>query len=840
MNPAKPKIQVSLKREYTPETKSTAQLLLERFDGNPYYAMSKTIKGEVTYQPVQKPMTEEIVQDHLDGKITLGVYQLSQQSTVKWLGWDIDSTDRTTAKRYAEKLIQRLGALPHVVEFSGSKGYHVLLFLSEPMPANKAKAIVDYVRESEGFPKTGPSHVECYPKQDKLSRSLPMGSLLKLPLGLHPRTHDSSRFVDVANGWEAGDPLPPNDLLQRLVSPDELTILMRQAVDVRQQMRELLVPQWVAAAGEHHNLALHLSGYLAHLGWGMEDTIDLIHQVASEAGDHELDNRVQAVKDTFKNIQEGRNVKGFTGLNELLPGATLGVLSELASKVVTPALVKRIDTIRLSKGASFEKTRATAKLIWSALVEGGEVVQTVMHEAFWFDAERHLLIPFASVRWQAILHHQYGINPADAFGSQVTEELRLKAVTEARMVTVHSKTLWTGEKLLINLGSNKVYELDGEDITTSYNGTCGYLFQTLNSNSTVEPDFSARIDIWDALVKDLSFNKSEHAPATPEEQAELLKAWIMAFFFQELMPTKPLLLAMGVPGSGKTTAMRRILKVLESIESDVLEVVTDKPDSLRASFAKHRLLVLDNLEKSGARWLVDTLNRLATGADIEIRQLYKTNEVYTIKPNCFVAMTAVSMPFSEETLFSRILPLEMQALLTPLPEYLLQKQLQEGMNGMWADLLLKLNQVVATLKRDNTTIPPIVSRLADFTVFCKRIEKSGVVNGTTLIKGLRNLVDRQRMALLEASPFVTLLEEWTNTQAAEAGKWHTFPEIFQVLEPMARQRKLPWRWNNPIALSRHVLTMIEPLKKLYGAEIKEEASGRGGKEEFLIRFVSVL
>jgi hypothetical protein len=306
------------------------------------------------------------------------------------------------------------------------------------------------------------------------------------------------------------------------------------------------------------------------------------------------------------------------------------------------------------------------------------------------------------------------------------------------------------------------------------------------------------------------------------------------------MPTKPLLLAMGVPGSGKTTAIRRILKVLEGIDSDVLEIVSDKPDSLRASLSTHRLLVLDNLEKSGNKWLIDTLNRLATGANIEVRQLYKTNEVHVIKPNCFVAMTAVSMPFSEETLFSRILPLEMQALANPLPEYLLQKNLTDNINGIWADLLLKLNQIVATLKRDTTTTPPVVSRLADFTVFCQRIRNSGVVSGAVLIKGLRNLVDRQRMALLDASPFVTVLEDWVNTQPAEANKWHTFNELFQELEPMARQRKLSWRWSNAVALSRHVLTMLEPLKKLYSAEVKQDNVGRGGKEEVLIRFVSVM
>jgi hypothetical protein len=828
-----PQHEVDLTRTYTPIEKTTAQLLLEIFGGNPYYSMSRLTAGEVSYQPVKQPLTEDIIQSHLDGKITLGAYQLDKSNQVKWLGWDVDSSDRAIAKQYTEKIVRRLGNLPHAVEFSGSKGYHILLFLSKPIPAERAKGIVDHIRDTEGLPKTGNSHVECYPKQAALGKDLPMGSLLKIPLGFHPRTHNQSKFIDISNGWEQGDPLDPAVLLMQRIEPEELNNLIKEAVDVRKQMVDLLVPQWSVASGEHHNFALYLAGYLAHLGWGLQDTIDIISDIAIAGGDLEVNNRIQAVEDTFKNIENGRTVKGFSGLNEMLPGATMKTLIDLATQIVTPTLVKRIDAIRLQKSATFEKTRASASVIWSDLVEHGEVVQTHYNETYWFNAIEHLLTPFDSVRWQAILHHNYGINPTESFGTQVTEEIKLKAVSEARVVTVHNKTVWDGDNLFVSLGNSVVFKLTGDDIQTTYNGSCGYLFQTSADISTpIVPDFANPIDVWDKLTKDLSFSKSENAPASPEEQTELLKAWILAFFFQELMPTKPLLLAMGVPGSGKTTAMRRILKVIESPDSEVLEIVTDKPDSLRASLSNHRLLVLDNLEKSGARWLVDTLNRLATGANIELRQLYHTNSVHVIKPNCFVAMTAVAMPFSEETLFSRILPLEMQAITSPLPEYLLQKHLNENLNGVWADLLLKLNQVVATLKRDKTAVPPITSRLADFTVFCKRIEKSGVVDGNTLIRGLRSLVDRQRIALLEASPFVTVLEDWMASQPEEAGKWHSFNELFQAMEPLARAKKLVWRWNNAQALSRHVITMIEPLKKLYGAEMEEDGSKIGYKIRF--------
>jgi hypothetical protein len=819
---------IQLERTYSPEVKTKAKLLLEIFGENPYHAQARTVGGEITYAPVKQPLTEEIIQNHLDGKIILGAYQLSQKNEVNFIAWDIDSVDRSIARKHAEQIISKLKDFPYAVEVSGGKGYHIFIFLSEPMPADRAKQIAEFVRDSSGIPKIGASHVEAFPKQKALSKTTPYGNLIKIPLGLHPKTHNQSKFIDYENGWEAGEALDPIVILQHRVAPEELDKLFSSGEkDVRKLITELVAPYWIG--GERHNLSLYLSGYLAHLGWGMQASEDLIREIAIAAGDTDHVNRVQAVKDTFRSISEGKTVKGYSGLNELLPGAALRSLSEYASKIMTPTLVKQIDSIRLQKGAGFEKIRSVSTVIWMNLQESGELVQTTDGSCYWYSCSDHLLTDLNSVKWQAILYTDYGINPAESFGKQVTEALRLRAVIEAKLVTVQNRSLWTEDSLFVNLGGSIVYILDGKDIKTAYNGECGYMFRTDSSMiDPIEPDFSSETDAWEKLVNDVSFLKSSDAPASPQEQQELLKAWILAFFFQELMPTKPLLLAMGAPGSGKTTAIRRILKVLETPDAEVLEIAGDKPDSLRASISSHKLLALDNLEKSDARWLVDALNRLATGANIELRQLYKTNETYVLKPNCFVAMTAVSMPFSEETLFSRILPLEMQQLSSPLPEYFLQKQLVENMDGIWGDLLKKLNKVVNALQKDKSHIPPIASRLADFTVFCKRIEDSGVVSGEILLHGLRSLVDRQRMALMEASPFIFILEQWLESGDSEIGKYHTFQQLFSILEPLAHSRKLEWRWANSSALERHITVLSKQLTKLYNADFKEftESSGK--------------
>src|SRR4029078_8816439 len=123
------------------------------------------------------------------------------------------------------------------------------------------------------------------------------------------------------------------------------------------------------------------------------------------------------------------------------------------------------------------------------------------------------------------------------------------------------------------------------------------------------------------------------------QQRQLLKAWICAMFFPEALPTRPILVILGDPGAGKTTTMRRILWLIEGPKENVLGQTPDKPDALRATMAAHRLVAIDNIEKTSVSWLTDTLNRAATGSQIELRELHTTNRVQKITYNVFMCMT---------------------------------------------------------------------------------------------------------------------------------------------------------------------------------------------------------
>lgn len=149
---------------------------------------------------VPVPLTDDVLATHLTGRQTIGVYQLQDDDTVRWLCFDIDKdkdtlTDETMQQHAQEQArciarsCQRLGLAP-LVEDSGNRGYHVWLFTEPTMPATKAQAIGRLVLADI---KTLPGlHIELFPKQVSVKS---YGNLVKLPLGVHRKSGRRSCFV---------------------------------------------------------------------------------------------------------------------------------------------------------------------------------------------------------------------------------------------------------------------------------------------------------------------------------------------------------------------------------------------------------------------------------------------------------------------------------------------------------------------------------------------------------------------------------------------------------------------------------------------------------------------
>jgi len=174
------------------------------------------------YSPVEQPMTPGLVQAHLDGSITMGIYPVRSDQTVNFFAYDLDIVKRAVERARGNReetirlrrLLRETGremlevlhshGVPALLADSGYKGRHLWVFLEEPLSADLVRKAALGLSRLLVLPSTDFS-MEVFPKQSQVSDDQ-LGNLIKLPLGVHKRSKRRAWFLDdddqpVQNPW---------------------------------------------------------------------------------------------------------------------------------------------------------------------------------------------------------------------------------------------------------------------------------------------------------------------------------------------------------------------------------------------------------------------------------------------------------------------------------------------------------------------------------------------------------------------------------------------------------------------------------------------------------------
>lgn len=326
-----------------------ANALLEKFVvRSEVFAVQQARGG---YVKVEAPLTLEVVREHLEGKRTIGVYQLSVDSRVKWLCFDLDPEKLSKPEEAARRILgvcleavkdrdgaERPRVWGHSLLLEASRypdpSYHIWILFLVPVPARVARWLGFRLLGLAGL---SPKQVEVFPKQDAVSDISPYGNLVKLPLGLHQVERKWSCFLDP----ETFEPLPGEILLEKVglsfMEADVERILSMKDAGV--QVRLEGAPQPASLTGEplthsekefcvNFLCKLWVSGYrnqveMAFLGWCIkngvpyEDARWIIEEVVRRRNDEEASERLRLVDYHYSSrIHLGRRLKGLSGLKE--------------------------------------------------------------------------------------------------------------------------------------------------------------------------------------------------------------------------------------------------------------------------------------------------------------------------------------------------------------------------------------------------------------------------------------------------------------------------------------------------------------------------------------------
>jgi superfamily II DNA or RNA helicase len=173
-------------------------------------------------------ITDEILQDHLTGRRTIGVYPLLPDESCHFLALDFDKAEWQRDVSAFRDVCAQL-EVPAYVEISRSgEGAHVWVFFAQAVPAAQARRLgsalltrATALRHEVGLD----SYDRLFPGQDTLPKG-GFGNLIALPLQGQPRGEGKSVFVD-------GDLRPAPDQWQLLSGVKRLTRAEVEAVLAR-------------------------------------------------------------------------------------------------------------------------------------------------------------------------------------------------------------------------------------------------------------------------------------------------------------------------------------------------------------------------------------------------------------------------------------------------------------------------------------------------------------------------------------------------------------------------------------------------------------------------------
>lgn len=159
-----------------------------------------------SYKTVRRTITDEKIQEHLDGKETIGLYQV-KDGLLKWACIDIDIKkeiwddpkfdfkdweDRIALQVAEWKTVLEQHGIQSYYEDSGNKGAHVWFFFKEPVAAEPVKEALHTLAAHVRLVDEGLDW-ELFPKQPNAE----FGNLVKGPNGKHQASSKFSNFIDI-------------------------------------------------------------------------------------------------------------------------------------------------------------------------------------------------------------------------------------------------------------------------------------------------------------------------------------------------------------------------------------------------------------------------------------------------------------------------------------------------------------------------------------------------------------------------------------------------------------------------------------------------------------------
>lgn len=145
------------------------------------------------------PLTDTVIQSHLEGKVRIGTYAVKDQSFCSFLAIDLDKSSFLNDARAINTVCLEMGISPSFEISKSGNGLHIWFFFSHNVRARDARILGDLIitkamDHSDGIDMK--SFDRLFPNQDYVPYD-GLGNLIALPLHYGSRNEEKTVFVDI-------------------------------------------------------------------------------------------------------------------------------------------------------------------------------------------------------------------------------------------------------------------------------------------------------------------------------------------------------------------------------------------------------------------------------------------------------------------------------------------------------------------------------------------------------------------------------------------------------------------------------------------------------------------
>lgn len=289
------------------------------------------------------------------------------------------------------------------------------------------------------------------------------------------------------------------------------------------------------------------------------------------------------------------------------------------------------------------------------------------------------------------------------------------------------------------------------------------------------------------------------------DQFDLVVAWLVAALIPDI--PHPVLTAVGEQGTGKTTAVRMLVELVDPSPAPLRTAPRDEQGWAVAA-AGSWVVALDNVS-SLAPWLQDALCRAVTGDALVRRRLYSDSDIAVLAYQRVIALTSIDPGALRGDLGDRMVLLDLERI-SP-SQRLLDRDLADrfetlrpGLYGALLDLLAAVLAVLPTIKLD------AMPRMADFARVCAAVDR---VRNTNTLDTYMACTTKLAAAVVEADPVAVAVTALVNT----TGEWQgTATELLAAIAP----ERPPKGWPGSAGVLSGRLKRAAPALRDLGIEIE--------------------